>query len=248
MTLTMRISRLFIDQSLDVHTTVSVDIKKSHYLTQVLRLKKGQSIILFNGLSEHDYSAQIHSIGKTVTLSIEKKLPTNKESTLKTTLFQALSKNEHMDFMIQKCTELGINSIIIFNSERTQIPLKAQKYDKKQLHWQRIAQSACEQCGRSIVPNIEFFPKLADALSLVSSNTRIMLDFNGMPITHIINTQTKHNVDILLGAEGGLSPPEIQTAEHCFFKKVRLGPRILRTETAATTALSLIQMLTGDLN
>ncbi len=244
----MRLTRLFTDQPLLVNTTITLEPNKSHYITHVLRLKKGQDIILFNGLNEYDHLSQIINMGKTVEISIQKAEPTHKESTLNTTIYQALSKNEHLDFMIQKSTELGVNRIIIFNSERTQIPLKTNKLEKKQQHWKRIAQSACEQSGRSIAPCIEFYPKFSDVLTLKSNKNRIMLDFNGVPITDIVRHNDSTSIDILIGAEGGLSNSEIQMAEQAQFNKVRLGTRILRTETAAITALSLIQMIAGDLN
>ncbi len=244
----MRRARLFTEQIINVNSTIILDDKKSHYLTHVLRLKEQQSFILFNGLDQFDYHAKICNLGRSVELFIEDKMTTHNESQLHTSIYLALSKNEHIDLSIQKCTELGVTSIIIFNSEHTQTPLKKTKLDKKLLHWQRVAQSACEQCGRSIVPTVQFIPRFTDALQIEPSRVRIMLDFEGEPIKNIMNSSKLLNIDILLGAEGGLSDNEIQLAKQSGFIKVRLGPRILRTETAAITAMSLIQMLSGDLS
>lgn len=244
----MRISRLFTEQSLTINDYVSLNDKQSHYLTHVLRLKAQQSIILFNGYSEFDYLAQITKVGKKNELLVKESYTTNNESPIEISIFQALSKNEHMDFMVQKCTELGVNSIIIFNSQRTQTPLKNNKIEKKISHWKRIAQSACEQCGRSIVPSIMFVSKFDTALMHQSAQQRLMLDFEGIAINNVLNNSKYQSIDLLLGAEGGLTTVEIELAQQQNFKKTRLGPRVLRTETAAISAVSLIQMLLGDLN
>lgn len=245
----MRTSRLFTSQSLSINERIFLDDKKSHYVTHVLRLKPQHLITLFNGLEECDYSANIEKTGKKVELTIKEKVSTHVESPLNTTIFQALSKNDHIDLMIQKCTELGVNSIVIFNSERTQIPLKNNKLDKKLAHWQQIAYSACEQCGRSITPAITFYTQLDTALkSVTSAKKRLILDFNGEPIQKLLKPQKENQIDLLIGAEGGLSDSEINLAKQHDFSGIRLGPRVLRTETASISALSIIQMLSGDLN
>ena len=244
----MRVSRIYTDQPLSALLAVSLEAQKSHYITQVLRLKVNQTLILFNGIDPYNYTAKITKLGKSVDVFIESVSATQFESPIQTTLYQALSKNEHIDLSIQKCTELGVNAVVIFNSERTQIPLKKSKVDKKLLHWQRIAQSACEQCGRSIVPSIQFMPKFSNTLELTASKLRILLDFEGAAIETAINTAKPSGIDILLGAEGGLSNNEILLAAQCNFTKVRIGPRILRTETAAISAMSLVQLLAGDFN
>ena len=244
----MRVSRLFTDQPLNINDSVFLDEKQSHYIRHVLRLKSQQPIILFNGYEELDYHACILKIGKKVELQIENRVITQKEPPIKITLFQALSKNEHCDLTIQKCTELGVSSIIIFNSQRTQIPLKSSKIEKKLMHWKRIAQSACEQSGRSIVPTIEFISRFDSTLEHPASSQRIMLDFEGLSIKQELEQLEIDSIDLLLGPEGGLTTEEITLAHQHKFNKVRLGPRVLRTETAAITAVSLIQMLAGDLN
>ncbi len=249
----MRIPRLFTNQPLNHGLSVDLAAKQSHYLTHVLRAKPSQSIILFNGLSQHDYLADIIKIGKTVELKIVDNVVTTNESALNISIIQALSKNDHMDIMIQKCTELGVNSINIFNSDRSQIPVKANKLDKKLDHWNRVAQSACEQCGRSIIPSINFFTDiyLAATNSTMSNSAtaiNIMLDFDGSNIKQHVEEKSIKSVNILLGAEGGLSLDEIKFAESMGFSKVRLGPRVLRTETAAIAAKALMQMLIGDLD
>jgi len=243
----MRISRLYTQQELSQGTSISLGTKASHYLTHVLRAKPSQSIILFNGFSQHDYLAHVVKTGKIVALDIVEQIETFKESGLNISISQALSKNDHMDMMIQKCTELGVNAFNIFNSARTQIPLKANKLDKKLAHWNQVAQSACEQCGRSIIPSIQFFPDIYSAISETSTEFKIMLDFEGSPIAQQFQNNSVKSINILLGTEGGLAPDEINFAETKCFSKVRLGSRVLRTETAAITATALVQMLIGDL-
>jgi len=243
----MRISRLFTQQELKPGTSTTLDSKQSHYLTHVLRVKPSQSIILFNGLSQHDYISRVITTGKSVEVDIIEHIKTHLESPLDITITQALSKNEHMDIMLQKCTELGVKSFIIFNSERTQQPIKSNKLDKKLAHWQRTIQSACEQCGRSMTPSITFFSNIYTAVPHSTSELRIMLDFDGTALQQHLAANDKSPINILLGAEGGLSNAEIGLAESVNFVKARLGLRVLRTETAAITATSLIQMLKGDL-
>jgi len=243
----MRSSRLFTNQPLQALQTITLDSQQSHYITHVLRLKKNQPLILFDGITPYDYPAIIINSGKKVVLFIEKRLKNINESPLNTRVFQALSKKEHIDLTIQKCTELGVSSIIIFNSVHTQNLLKPNRLEKKQCHWKRIAQSACEQCGRSIVPTITFHPNLSIALTEHLATLQLMLDFEGSSILELLDHKKLNSIDILLGAEGGLSKEEIQFAQDNNFKKARLGPRVLRTETAAIAAMSLIQLLSGDL-
>lgn len=243
----MRISRLFTAQTLEQGLSIVLDKASSHYLSRVLRLKTGQTVTLFNGLSPHDYLAEIIQIDKAVTLNVISCQQNAKEPELHIAVYQALSKNEHMDIMLQKCTELGVSEFHIFNSERTQIPLKSSKLDKKYLHWSKVIQSACEQCGRSLLPKVHFHSKFTDLQQLKASPVRLMLDFEGESLSHMLNAK-QPSIDIILGAEGGLTKTEIKHCMDMGFKAARLGPRVLRTETAAISAVSLVQMLAGDLN
>lgn len=243
----MRKTRIFTDQALSIGESCTLSSKASHYLSHVLRLKTSNDVIVFNGKTEHDYLAKLIKVGKKVDIEVFDKLKTRMESPIAINLFQAISKNDHLDLTLQKCTELGIKSFILFNSNRTQNPIKPSQLSKKLLHWQGIVQSACEQCGRSIVPTIHFYPSLSALQQHEAQNTRIILDFMGQDVRKALAPEAS-NIDILLGAEGGFNKDELTVAVSNQFKTVRLGPRVLRTETAAIAAVSLIQFLVGDLN
>ncbi|MBL7003655.1 MAG: 16S rRNA (uracil(1498)-N(3))-methyltransferase [Gammaproteobacteria bacterium] len=243
----MRTSRLFSPVELLQGAIVQLDAKQSHYLSKVLRLKTGEKVIFFDGVSHFDYQAVIIEIGKKVSVEIESKQPNHKESPLDIAIYQALSKSEHIDLTLQKCTELGVNSFTIFNSERTQNHLKSKVLEKKLKHWESVIQSACEQCGRSITPKIKFSANLNSVLEQTGTRQLYLLDFLGKPIQQALKNEDLNSVGILLGAEGGLSNSEIQLAEQSGFKKIYLGSRVLRTETAAMTATALFQLLKGDL-
>jgi 16S rRNA (uracil1498-N3)-methyltransferase len=151
-----------------------------------------------------------------------------------------------MDWMIQKTTELGISKISLFNAERTQSPLKSTQLEKKLAHWQRIVISACEQSGRALLPEIRFHSHLQQALAASIIEFKLLLDFDGGSLVSALQTPCAA-VSVLLGPEGGLSQSEIELAKSADFTPVRLGPRVLRTETAATAALTIVQATLGDL-
>jgi 16S rRNA (uracil1498-N3)-methyltransferase len=154
-----------------------------------------------------------------------------------------------MDRMIQKTTELGVQRVSVFNAEHTQIPLRAKAREKRLVHWQAVAIKACEQSGRHRPPQIVFHQSLAAALEdPTSRDVRILLDIEGSRLQDTpIDANTVQHISILLGPEGGLSKTEINLARESGYMPTRLGPRVLRTETAATTALAITQSLWGDI-
>ena len=154
-----------------------------------------------------------------------------------------------MDWMMQKCTELGVTRISVFNAEHTQIPLKSAQLEKRLNHWRNISIKACEQCGRHIPPQIYFQQSLSSALDAgIHHDMKILLDFEG---NRLLSLATEKNlpdsIAILLGPEGGLSAAELKSAQSGGFIATSLGPRILRTETAAATALAILQYNFGDI-
>ena len=145
--------------------------------------------------------------------------------------------------MIQKCTELGVTHISIFNANHTQIPLKPSQREKKLGHWRNIAINACEQCGRQVPPLVMFQQNLVEALAEpVPRDLKILLDIEGDRLrSGFAPENTDDSIAILLGPEGGLSDKEIKSAKNDGFVATRIGPRVLRTETAAATALAILQ-------
>ena len=242
----MRISRVYIESELVEGEHIAFDQDRQHYLRNVLRLKPGASVELFNGEDGMDYRATLTLDGKRLGAHIESRAEKTTESSLDTTIVQGLGRNDHMDWMIQKTTELGVSRIALFNAERTQRPLKASQIEKKLRHWRGVAISACEQCGRARIPPISFHGSLAQAIGSADASLRLLLDFDGKPIIDRLRADPAP-VALLLGPEGGLGADEIRQAMATGYEPVRLGSRVLRTETAATSALAITQSLLGDL-
>ena len=242
----MRISRVYIGVPLVVGDEIAIDKARSHYLNHVLRLASGANVVFFNGIEAIDYHATLQSQGKKLGAKIISSSPVATESHLTTEIIQGLGRGDHMDWMIQKTTELGVNRVVLFNAERTQSPLKESMLSKKLEHWQSVAISACEQCGRALLPKIEFQQSLNSAIDSSTASIKLLLDFEGPPMTSCL-TPGLENIGILLGPEGGLNPLEIETAGSQGFQAVSLGSRVLRTETAATAALAIAQAALGDL-
>jgi 16S rRNA (uracil1498-N3)-methyltransferase len=242
----MRISRLHIGARLVEGEEISLDKSQSHYLKNVLRLKSGAAVVLFNGVEAVDYQSRLIFEAKQAKVYIESAQPLDNESRLDSEIIQGLARNDHLDWMIQKTTELGVTKISIFNAERSQTPLKPAQQEKKLAHWKSVASSACEQCGRAILPKIAFYSGLEHAVAASAPANRLLLDFDGEPLTSALLNQ-QPSLSLLLGPEGGLNPREIEQALATGFRRASLGRRVLRFETAATAALAIAQSVLGDL-
>ncbi len=238
----MRISRVFIDAPLACGEELTLDNETSHYLMRVLRLTQGSKVTLFNGRGG-EYAAQILDIGKKqVKLAIGVHDPRECESPLSLTLVQGISRNEHTDLVMQKAVELGVQRVQPIITERTQ-GFSAQQ--KRLAHWQKIMQHACEQCTRNRVPELLAVQTLAQHLSAFSG------------VGFLLDPQAEHSLParlpehfsghLLIGAEGGFSAAEIAAAQHAGYQGIRLGQRILRTETAALAIVAICQARWGDL-
>jgi len=225
--------------------SVTLDKVASNHLIRVLRLKNNQPFTLFNG-DGGEFSCRLEISGKTAITHINSFIQTHNESPLSIHLFQGISKGERMDFAIQKAVELGVHHITPVFCERTVVNLKADRLDKKLQHWQSIAISACEQSGRNIVPKIHKTCSLQQALELNPGNLKLMLEPSSKLGLNTLNPD--NNVfSIYIGPEGGFSDTEIMNAKQSNVLGITLGPRILRTETAALSAITAIQLLWGDL-
>lgn len=241
----MRIPRIYIDQDLATAESVLLNENASHYLSKVLRMQEGRELIVFNGQGG-EYFAQIKELGKKqVSIQINQFNQGNRQSTLDLHLAIGISRGERMDWVLQKATELGVTQIIPLITERTEIKMKAEKQDKKMQHWQQIIVSACEQCQRNLLPLLQEPQSIDEWLKTVSTDYRFVLHHRNDQ--SLSKSSTPKSVTILIGPEGGLSEEEITLAENEKFQSLRLGPRILRTETAPIAAISLVQYLWGDL-
>ena len=242
----MRVSRLFVDTPLNTGQTLTLKDDAEHYLRNVLRLKAEQSIILFNGLGG-EYLCQLSEVSrKNVRLQIEKFIDRNVESPLNVRLGLGISRGDRMDWSVQKAVELGVNQLTPLVTERCVIKLDDDKKQQRLQHWQGIAQHATEQCGRTTLPEISDIQTLYD-WTLQQTGLKVFLD----PYAKHALTDLKPEsaqVTLLSGPEGGFSDHERQIAQSHGFIPIRLGARILRTETAVLAALTAVQTLWGDFN
>ncbi|EHY77637.1 16S ribosomal RNA methyltransferase RsmE [Stutzerimonas stutzeri ATCC 14405 = CCUG 16156] len=237
----MRLSRFFIDAPLSLGRH-SLPEASAHYISRVLRLSSGSAVQLFDG-SGAEFRGELAEVGKkTVTVELQEYLAGMLESPLRIHLGQGLSRGERMDWAIQKATELGVAQITPIVSERCEVRLNDERVDKRLAHWRQIAISACEQCGRSVLPLIHAPVSLRDWLTL-EADLKLVLHPVAEPLVSHAKPQT---LAFLIGPEGGLSESEVAQAADQGFQPARLGPRVLRTETAPVVALSVAQQLWGD--
>ncbi|MES2564615.1 MAG: 16S rRNA (uracil(1498)-N(3))-methyltransferase [Pseudomonadota bacterium] len=239
-------TRVYIPGDIPMHGMRDAPAEQSHHLTHVLRLTRGAPLIVFDG-DGTEYAAVIERIAKSrVTLKLSEGRQVNRESTLAVDLAQGISSGERMDYTIQKAVELGVRSIQPLASERSVVRLTAERAEKRVIHWQGVAIAACEQCGRNRVPQVRPVMALTQWLADVASDAlRLTLAPDAAKSLRALDSPSAPVV-MLVGPEGGLSARERNAAQVAGFQSVRLGPRILRTETAAVAALAAMQALWGD--
>jgi len=236
--------RIYTPEDLALNCRLDLDSQASTHLVKVLRLKEGAELRLFNG-NGCEYLAQITVAGKKNTqVEISEVLSTDSKITFPLHLGQVVSKGDRMDFTIQKATELGITDITPLWSERCDVRLKGERLEKKMEHWKKVAISACEQSGRNHVPTIHPAVNYQDWANSVEAESKLVLHTRDQkPLSEI---KTPASVALLVGPEGGITDEEVEFCIQQGFTGLMLGPRILRTETAALAALSLFQYLWGD--
>ena len=239
-------TRIYQPVSIPENSIMTLDDNAFNHLIRVLRMKTGEDIVLFDG-TNHITPATIYEINKkSVTVKTKTTILENRESPLKIHLGQVISRGEKMEFTIQKSVELGVTSITPLLSERCGVKLDAERLDKKVQQWQKIVISACEQCGRNVIPVINPVMKLKTWCANLSSGLRLNLHPRSKHGVKQLSTE-QTDISLLIGPEGGLSDDEINMTHHYQFTDILLGPRILRTETAALTALTALQVYFGDL-
>ncbi|MEA1080959.1 16S rRNA (uracil(1498)-N(3))-methyltransferase [Marinobacter qingdaonensis] len=242
----MRIPRIYTDSPLSAGVTAELDDNAAQHVGRVLRMQPGQELRLFNGDGQ-DYPATITAAGKKhVQVDVGTPEPNPTESPLEIVLGQTLSKGDRMDYAVQKAVEMGVTRIVPLTTDRCDVKLKGDREDKRLRHWQSVAISAAEQCGRARVP--EILPVMTVAQWLEHSrdcDARLVLHHRTERSLQSLNTPSR--VALMIGPEGGLSADEIALAEQEGFLPVALGPRVLRTETAPVAAMALCQWLWGDI-
>ena len=239
-------TRIFQPYTINQNSLITLDDNAFNHLIRVLRMKTGESITLFDG-SNQITPAVIHEVNKkTVIVKTANSVLDNRESPLNIHLGQVISRGDKMEFTIQKSVELGVNTITPLLSERCGVKLDQERLEKKVQQWQKIVISACEQCGRNIIPSINPVMKLETWCANLTDSLKLNLHpkaeqgINQLPCDN-------NNISLLIGPEGGLSNEEISMTHQYQFTDILLGPRVLRTETAALTAITALQVRLGDL-
>ena len=241
----MRIPRAFIDKPLANGLELELDAITSHYLQNVLRLREGARLTLFNGQGG-EYPAVIKSCHKrSAVVQLGDGVDNDRESPLRIHLGIGLSRGERMDIVVQKATELGVTEISPLFTERCEVKLNDQRMIKRRDHWQKIITSACEQSGRNCIPRINAPVKLEPFLANADASIKLLMHPADEPGTALPGSGVS-SVLVLVGPEGGFSDQEVSLCADHGFITFCLGQRILRTETAPLAALSVLQYRWGD--
>ncbi len=244
----MRISRFYTDRSLNSGDMVTLDEDTSHYILRVLRLRPGDRLILFNG-NGSEYYAVVSATGrKQAAVLIGEADEPQRESGLRVFLGQGVPRGERMDFVLQKAVELGVVSITPLCTARSQVQLTGKRLENRRAHWQGILRSACQQSNRVVLPTLNQVTHLSGWLEseqLQETQHKLVLDPSAS--RHLRELEPATSVTVLVGPEGGLDQDEIKLAGLHGFQRIQLGPRILRTDTAALATLAAVQALWGDL-
>ncbi|MDF1757799.1 MAG: 16S rRNA (uracil(1498)-N(3))-methyltransferase [Legionellaceae bacterium] len=242
----MRLIRIYQSGNHLPGQIISLSESASQHVGRVLRMRPGDSLNLFDG-TNHEYPSTISAINKReVMVEINQKNFVSRESNIQVNLAQAISKGDKMELVVQKAVELGVTTINPLITKRCGINLDEKRISKKQHQWQSIAIAACEQSGRNQVPIIEKPLLLSEYLTICQAENKFVLYPKACKTWREYKGINK-NIALLIGPEGGLDEEEITQAEKHNFQPLSLGPRVLRTETAAITAISILQAVYGDL-
>jgi len=236
-----RVPRLFVDAGLKPHASIELPEAAAHHAARVLRLSAGDSVVLFDG-SGGEYEARLEMPGRgRVLAETGERRDFERESPLAVTLLQAVSSGERMDFTIQKAVELGVAAIHPVYSERSIVRLSGEREAKRLAHWRRVAVAACEQCGRNRIPEIAA-PMALDRYRAAGDSKILLAPSAAQRLADL----ARGPLVLAAGPEGGFSEQEEALLQRAGFVAARLGPRILRTETAALAALAALNALAGD--
>ena len=244
----MRQSREYVDQPLTVGASVTLPDTAAAHLLRVLRLGVGDACVLFNG-DGFDYDCRIATAGKRGgEVEVLAAREVDNESALRIVLLQGVARGEKMDWILQKATELGVAGVLPVTSERSEVRLDPARAEKRLAHWQGVVASACGQSGRAVVPPVAPPAPLAEAVAgLPADALRLTLDPMADDAVRRLGDPGGRTVVVAIGPEGGWSSRDRATLADAGFSGLRLGPRILRTETAGIAAISALQAAFGDL-
>lgn len=253
----MSAPRFFCPLPLAAGTRLALPAAAARHAVRALRLGDGDALTLFDG-GGGEYPARIVGVAReAVEVELAAHVARECESPLDLTLLQALQSGDKMDLTIQKAVELGVARVVPLLSRRSVVRLEGERALRRVEHWRGIAVSACEQCGRNRVPAVEpierFERWVAQATQVAqvapTGVRRLLLDpLGGRTLASLPPPAAGERIELLIGAEGGLAPEELDSARRAGFVGIRLGPRVLRTETAGLAALAALQCLWGDFN
>ncbi len=240
-------NRFYCPDKLALGAVVKLPESAAIHAVRALRMSEGDKAILFNG-DGFDYACEFTTVKKnSVTAKVNGRNEVNNESPLNITLLQGISSGDRMDYTIQKAVELGVKHIQPIATERSVVKLNQERAKKRLIHWQNVVNSACEQSGRAFVPAVALPLSLSDWLANNPKNNSCRILLNPVGAKRLAELEKPSNeIELLIGAEGGLSQNEIEIASNHGFQSIILGPRILRTETAAVTAISSMHTRWGD--
>lgn len=242
----MRVPRFFHPAEIITDTKILLSDDATHHAVNVLRLKQQHPIVLFNG-DGNEYSGLVTSVSKRqVEVTIDACLSINHESPLPLHLGQGVSKGDRMEWVLQKAVELGVQAITPIITERCAVKIDQERWFKKHAQWQKVIIGACEQSGRNRLPQLHTPCTLSEWLGQSTDDSRLILTPDA---DARLSEQPYHTrgYRLLIGPEGGLSAAEVKQATELGYRACTMGPRILRTETAAIAALTVLQAIHGDL-
>ena len=243
----MRNIRVYTESPLAVSTTAVLSKEASHHLLRVLRCRRNDHITLFNGLGGSYTGRIVSASAHLVEVEILDFEPETAEPGLLITLGLGISRSLHMDYAVQKSVELGVHTIVPLFTERSNVRLDKNRARSRMEHWEKIIIHACEQSGRNILPILDSPRDLNEWVSNCQSPARFVLALSARQNLAGLAGMIDREASILVGPEGGLTDAEQAAAEQRGYIPVKLGPRTLRTETAAVAALTALQVLCGDL-
>jgi 16S rRNA (uracil1498-N3)-methyltransferase len=242
----MRAIRCHLDTPLETDRVVSLSADVRAHLTKVLRLRDGDPVTLFNG-DGFDYPSRLESAGPSTIARVLMRQPAaGAEAGVAITLVQALARGEKMDWIIQKATELGVARIVPVVSQRSEVRLDVERAEKRVEHWRKVAIGACEQSGRARIPLIEQPKPLHAAIESIDDVIRLALDPDGNRRVADLGEEAG-SMALAIGPEGGFDPHEIAAFERAGWQRLRLGARVLRTETAGIAAIAALLARFGEL-